>query len=171
MSPIKKSFSFILILAILFNSGGYYFLFCIMQNNIQREIKHKIRNSLNDEELTLIVSSKENEKKIQWIKPNKEFRFKGEMYDVVRATMVKGIKYLYCINDSKEKTLLANYNKNHNNRNGFSKRFKRMLTNMFFPKSQILLSSLYSSKYSYNIFVFNFSSIIIEKSSPPPKIC
>ena len=102
-----------------------------MQYKIQKEVKQKIRKGLRDEDLSIIVVSVNDESEINWIKPQKEFRYKGEMYDVVNIKIENQKKYYYCIWDVKEKQLIANYNKTNNNKQN-KERIKRISNILLF---------------------------------------
>ncbi|NPA44194.1 MAG: hypothetical protein GXO49_01535, partial [Chlorobi bacterium] len=100
---MKKSISLILLIVILLVSNGYYLYFKYLQNNIQKEMKQVVKSGLSEKDFSVIVVSEENEKEIIWIKKNKEFRYKGFMYDIVKTKQLNNKKYYYCINDIKEK--------------------------------------------------------------------
>ena len=74
---MKKTFSIILILGFLFNIIGYQLLFLSLQYKIHFEIKLRIEEEPNEEELTLIVP--ESDEDIHWTRHNKEFKYKNEM--------------------------------------------------------------------------------------------
>ena len=88
---MKRFISFILLFLFLFVSGGYYLYFRYLQRQIQQEVKTEIRKGLQEEELSVIVSPVHGSQDILWTKKDKEFRYKGSMYDVVR-TEVRGQK-------------------------------------------------------------------------------
>lgn len=165
----RKHFSIIMIFTILFNSGGYYLWFCFQQQQIQKEVKHKLRKSLKDDELTLIIGTPSNEIEIQWIKKDKEFRFKGEMYDVVRTKVVDKVTHYYCLNDIREKKLIAKYNKHHESKNDVGKRLKRTFTNLYSPPTSVQLNDISISKNKYYYSKIAILSNTKDVSSPPPK--
>ena len=118
-----------------------------MQYKIQKEVKQKIRKGLRDEDLSIIVVSVNDESEINWIKPQKEFRYKGEMYDVVNIKIENQKKYYYCIWDVKEKQLIANYNKTNNNKQN-KERIKR-ISNILLFFQVILITNILNSSYFY----------------------
>ncbi len=91
---MRKFISFILLIIFLFISDGYYIFFEYLRYNLHQEIKHDIKNGLEEKQLSLIVVPFNVEKEIFWIKKNKEFRYRGAMYDVVRIE-IKGRKKHY----------------------------------------------------------------------------
>ena len=165
---MRKYISFILILIFLFDIGGYYFWFCIWQDHLQKEIRQEIRNGLEEDDLVLITAPINGESGISWIEPNKEFRYKGEMYDVVKIIIQNQNKYYYCIKDIKEKQLIANYNKNHNSKKEDGKKIKEFKY-QYIPQQFSLTYCTYTSDLTSATIVFLYKSKIIDIHSPPPK--
>lgn len=158
------------------NLIGYIFVFKIQQYQVRREIIHNIKNGIPEEALHCILVNQENIKAILW-KDKKEFRYKGQMYDVVKQEQIDAntTRY-YCIIDSKE-TLLFHKLQEHLNRNGKSKNhniFPVKIVFHFLPKSQ------YNSVYNTREFLLQqqktnfkyldcYTSPEIEIASPPPQ--
>ncbi len=168
-NTIKKYISLILLIIILFLSNGYQLYFRYLQHNIRQEIKHEIKNGLNENELSIIVVSDNDEKEIEWTKKNKEFRYKGEMYDIVKTKINGNKKIYYCINDVKEEHLIANFTKHNRRRNKILLRIKKLLSNKYLPKNnsennKILQANIYFAEYQ-----FLYKSRFKETLSPPPK--
>jgi hypothetical protein len=65
---MRKYTSILLLNIFLFNIGGYYLLFSILQFSIQQEIEQEISKNLKDQDLILITASANNEADIAWIK-------------------------------------------------------------------------------------------------------
>jgi len=153
----KKYFSAALLLFFLFNIGGYYFWFKIEQYQMQKNLKNEIRKGLRDEELSLII------------KPNKEFIYQGEMYDVVRIKVRGDEIHYYCINDQKEKQLIATFNKNHDSKNELEKKIKNSSIAKYFPQQSSFTMEEFSSSFAYGIIEINYKLGSISPPSPPPK--
>ncbi len=166
---MRKYISFILLIIILFISNGYHLYFKYLQHNIQHEIKHKIKNGLNENELFVIVVSTNNEKEIEWTKKNKEFRYKGEMYDLVKIKIKNNKKIYYCINDVKEEHLIANFTKQNRRRNKILLRLKKLLNNKYFPKTYSVNNKILQANIYFTEYQFLYKSRFKEILSPPPK--
>jgi len=166
---IRKHVSRIILLVILFNIGGYYIWFGVLNYNIHKEIEQTIRNGLKDEELILIEISGNHTSDIIWIEQNKEFRLNGEMYDVVRIIKKYDRISYYCINDSREEKLIANFKKAHNTKKETDKKNKTTFHLQYFP--QKIVSTLFDSatEFRYPILTSMYNSNIIDIQSPPPK--
>lgn len=150
-------------------SNGYYLYYKYLQHNIQQEIKNEINEGLNERDLSVVIISLKDENKIIWTKKNKEFKYKGLMYDVVKTTTKNGKKYYYCINDVKEKKLITSFFRNNRRKNKFLFKLKKNLSKKY-------LSKKFSTKISIkntNVFVFEnqefYKSKILDVLSPPPE--
>lgn len=152
----------------LFNIVGYYLWFSYAKNNIQKEIRQAIKKGLAEKDLTVIAVPLDDESGIRWLKAGKEFAFHGEMFDVVKIRTDKDKKYFYCINDAKEKKLLADFSKHH----GQDSKARKLLS--FFQYNYILQAGSFfnipeTSNHDYCIHSFGIVSTIREVTSPPPK--
>ncbi len=160
---------FILLTSVfLFNTGGYYLWFSVLKQNIHKEIRQEIEKGLKEKDLSLIIVSESNKTGICWTKPDKEFKYKGEMYDVVKVKIKNQKKYYYCINDSKENRLIAHFDKSKNARKRIEKIVKRT-HNPYFPLQFSLSTNNYASNFRYVSIDIFYSSNIVDTLSPPPK--
>ena len=152
----------------LFNISGYYLWFTILKLNVQKEIRQEIRHGLSEKDLTLITVPIDDESGICWIKPGKEFTLSGKMYDVVKIKISGNWKSYYCINDIKEKKLIARFSK----MNETNQKARKLLVNFQYiyviqPESYFHINE--TSDHDYVIKSFDATSIIEEVTSPPPK--
>jgi len=140
-----------------------------MQYQAQQEIQHEIKKGLKEKDLSLIVVPVNNEKDIFWVKPGKEFRYRGAMYDVVKTRIAGQKKYYYCINDVQEKQLIVRFNKNHKQKEQAARRLKRNQSNKYFPEKYSLCTNFTNFDFSFAEYSSHYKSIITVVSSPPPK--
>ncbi len=141
--------------------------------HLQKEaIKEKIFKQLKDDELQ-IISYTENKEHIYWEEDGKEFLFNGEMYDVVKTTIVDNKTILYCINDKKEKALVEKYNSITKQNSSSDKKGKNNIDNSI----NLFIHQIENSRNGYFIIsLHDFSyynsltvDCIVSKISPPPK--
>ena len=88
---------------------GYYIVFKATQFAIKKEIKNIIKHGVPDKNLSLIKVSVDDAKKqaeMEWLEDH-EFRYQGQMYDVVRSYTSNDTSYFYCINDKQEEHLFS----------------------------------------------------------------
>ncbi|MDX1830090.1 MAG: hypothetical protein R3342_11145 [Lutibacter sp.] len=143
--------------------------FKYLQHNIQQEINNEIKEGLNEKDLSVVIIPLKDENKIIWTKKNKEFKYKGLMYDVVKTKIKNGNRYYYCINDVKEKQLITSFFRNNRRKNKSLLKLKKILSKKY-------LSNKFSKKISIkntNIYLFEnqefYKSKILEVLSPPPE--
>ena len=113
------------------------------------------------------------EKEMHWEEEGKEFWLKGQLYDVVSKTIVKGKTYLYCFNDIKEEDIVTNYINNIRKRSD-SNHEEKELSSFF---SLLFINGVVPAVYSLSFFkkvtfysyseaaIYQFKKII----SPPPR--
>jgi hypothetical protein len=123
---------------------GLLLIFKIQQYQIRKEIKHLIKLGVPDNQLVHISISTKNKSQLEW-KHSKEFRYKGNMYDVVKIEIVNDSTTLYqCVSDQQETILFANLDeqvkKNMDSKNNGSNPIKNLfkfLSNIY-SQSQYL---------------------------------
>jgi hypothetical protein len=133
-------------------------------------MKVKIRKTLKDEELTLIIVSDQNSNAFFWFDSGKEFRYKGEMYDVVKTIIKDKSTYYYCINDKKENELIALFHKNNTTKKDKNNLLKRVFSVVPFPKQNLSISINPPFYFVYYFIEFKYKLDKLKISTPPPKI-
>ncbi|PKP02308.1 MAG: hypothetical protein CVU11_12315 [Bacteroidetes bacterium HGW-Bacteroidetes-6] len=111
---VKKITAILLVLMLLLNSVGYFFIFETARFWVQKDVKKQIKAGVPDSELSVISISEtdilQGNLGFRWVKKNKEFVFQNQMYDVVRSDLFNGKYIFYCIHDEQETQLFANLN-------------------------------------------------------------
>lgn len=82
----------------------------IQQNNVRNDIRQQIIQSLPDSELVKISISTKSENEQEWFENGKEFRYKDQMYDVVRIVRSVNEIIYFCIQDRNEQKLRQKLN-------------------------------------------------------------
>ena len=173
---MKKKISILLLILFLFDVTGFFLVFITKREIIRSDIKQQIKKDLPLEELVLIVDSGPEKSEIKW-KEKGEFRFKGEMYDVVKCIVnAKGFICYYCIADKAETGLyrqfdgLIQFKLNHNDNTPHGKHFLLKLYKTIYPliihPVRILLNASENTCYHKNIF---YQSEFTHVDIPPPK--
>ena len=166
---LRKYIPVILIFIFLSDLGGYYIWFSIRQNKVQKEIRQEVREGLKEEDLSLIIVPDGEESGIAWVESGREFRYQGEMYDVVKTIIQNQKIYYYCIRDFKEKQLIANYNKNHRSGKEAVK-IIRKFNYQYIPEKNLPADLAYPFDLAIPEIAAFYTSNIIEIHSPPPKM-
>ncbi|MDT0678009.1 hypothetical protein [Autumnicola musiva] len=172
---MKKASVILLLFIFSFNSVGFYITFGIQLYQIKTEVRQKIIDGTPEEELVQLKYSSETKEEFHWHEDG-EFRYRGKMYDVVRAEDGENTIVYYCIVDKEETILLASLkkqlekNSKRNKRNGkMAKSFHKVFfqprnlpdaLTLFTPEENLLINSRH----------FNFYTPPgLEPSGPPPK--
>ncbi len=90
--------------------GGYTAILLIEKEEIREQIEQKLLKNLKKSDLVCIIESPQNKVKIEWERPQKEFRFNGNFYDIAFIESKNGINHYYCISDNEETKLEQNLN-------------------------------------------------------------
>jgi hypothetical protein len=152
----------------LFNIGGYFLWFRISQQVNYSQVRREIRAGLDDRFLDVIRVPADGVKNITWTKPDKEFSFRGEMYDVVKSKTEPGAVVYYCLKDTTEKALIARFSRKAHEEQQRTKMLKKipLLSFIFQPDT---LGSLAAPCSTLLIFWQSFyHSPEMESHSPPP---
>ena len=104
---MKKLLVFLLLSIFLYNQAGYLIAFKIEQIEARKEIKRRIKNSVPQNELTIIRIGDHNRHEMQWVEDGREFMFNNSLFDVVRVETQGDELVYHCINDTQEKELFA----------------------------------------------------------------
>lgn len=108
---MKTLLSLTLFFALLLKIGGFYAILSFEREEIREKVEQKIIKSLKKSELICIVADDKNRSKMEWERSEKEFRFEGNLYDVVYSEKVFGVIYYYCLSDKDETILEAKIDK------------------------------------------------------------
>ena len=175
---MKKLLPFFLLLSLAAPFGLSYFYLKVEKHKVKRSIKHQIIDGINKSELVLLrFSKREIKEKLDW-EHSKEFKYEGEMYDVVEKTETSDSVSYWCWWDYEETRLnqqlaglLVNawqQNENQQNQNDlliqFTKNWLSKNLKVSALKTQYGFSIVHNTLYSNN-----YSGLSIVTSSPPPK--
>jgi len=104
-----KLINFFLLFVIFINLAGAPFLFIVLQKKIKREMKRLVLSQVPAELLipfTLPVNRNLSEAAGFEFIHDKEFRYRGMMFDIIKQEVTgDSVKYL-CVNDTNEEALL-----------------------------------------------------------------
>ncbi|MGZ5244703.1 MAG: hypothetical protein ACXWD4_12340 [Bacteroidia bacterium] len=96
---------------LLYSNCGYFAVYSGMQYAVKKEVKRKLKLSVPKNELHLLKIAKqvENEANVKVFQRihDGEFRYYGEMYDIVYRETKGDTTYYHCIHDKEEEVLFA----------------------------------------------------------------
>jgi hypothetical protein len=131
--------------------GGFYAILSFEREEIREKVEQKLIKSLNKSELVCVVDNDKNSSKIEWERPEKEFRFEGNLYDVVYSENTLGITHYYCLSDKAETILEAKIDKlleNQTDKSPFGNQSKLILHFLSEP-----LITHHNSTFCFNHFI------------------
>lgn len=156
---------------------GYYIVFNMIQFQVKDEVKQQLKHSVSQEDLVIISIDYTDASLLTWTKPNKEFRFQGQMYDVVDKE-VKGTKALYrCLHDFKESKLFAhldmhikNYIAHNPEQQNKAKNLFNVMAKLFFLQwEELSLEAKSTIRINHTFYIQNYKSIALDLRNPPPQ--
>jgi hypothetical protein len=143
------------------------------QYELKEKIKHTVLKQLKNEDLT-VISFTDNVNKIYWEDDDeKEFSYKGQMYDLVRSDTIQGHILLFCFNDEKEQQLIDLYNSITKNNSATDKKIKSnsfISMTLFISEScgsEILFS--FQKIKRYHSLTTHLCKGVTNNTSPPPR--
>ena len=158
---MKTLLSLTLLIILLLKMGGFYAILSYERHEIREKVEQKLLNSLDKSELICIVANAENLSKIEWQRPEKEFSFERNLYDVVYKENAFGVTHYYCLSDKDETKLEAKIDKLLENQSGKAP---------FGSHSKLILHLLSEPLISCNKPTFQFSNFIDKKPSIFPNL-
>ncbi len=174
-----KLSAFSLILLLLFNIAGPAILLFALRSAVRIEMTALLKSHIADEELETIAvlhTKHEPDPAFQYIN-DREFRYKGRLYDIVR-TEHRGDTIVYrCINDTREEQLFRSMdtlikdtiNQKRSSRNApLLVAAKHLITNAiiwFIPALNLSPTPLLQRRES----ACRLSLLILDIPTPPPK--
>jgi hypothetical protein len=152
----------------------------MQQYQIRKEIKHRIKDGIPEEDLILLklptYLSHRTNSGFQWIH-NREFRYQGKMYDVVRRMMYGDTIWYYCLADEKETQLFVHLDElvkqeldKNSERKQQIEKILVLLNSLFFLSFND--SPLIQPEREFDLihYVFKPKTWIVEPPTPPPNI-
>lgn len=168
---MRRNVSIFLLLVFFHSIVGFHLSFLVEQWRIKEEIKEKMIRNLPDSELAILKIHAIDSRKIKWVEDFREFKYEGNMFDVVKIKKEADITYYYCYHDSRESRLMANLDKlvrdqsNHSQSRTIQ---KKQVVNYLAYEVFHEISLPESTIQYYNLtsgYKFHFCDILI----PPPR--
>lgn len=169
---MRKLFAIFLLCCLLFLTAGYHLLYYVRLAEAKKEMKKQLLQSPS----AAIVEFSFTEKQmasLEW-EEAKEFRFGGEMYDVVRMTKQNGKTVIHCVSDKTETALLNAYLKTQKRsaENSSANTILKLITANYLPSSVAWLPSPEGEKQQtaawFSLFLPDTERTLL---TPPPQSC
>lgn len=169
---MRKITAIALLITLFLAAPGYHLAFRIHLRHLKAEIKRDLRRPGNRKDITELAFTTSQLQELEWEEEH-EFRWKGEMYDVIEKRSVQDKILIRCIADKKEKLLLEEYQNNIEKNQGWGKASLVKLLTANYIKPAIILPA--PPQRSLSKDYFSFSSCLCFRPhtifTPPPKSC
>ena len=167
---MKRVLSYALLLLFVFNLLAYFPFYLMRRAEIKREMKQYVKSEKYKNQLTVLTFNKKAYSTLEWEDGGKEFKYLGNMYDLVSKELNSDNVTIYCIQDKQEGKLLAFLSK-QSQENSNDASTKQGAKRIFKMHSVVLLSvanivSQVQTLLEENTFNY-FSSIPSLSTSPP----
>ena len=137
-------------------------------------MKKRLTTIKSDEKCRYFIFTNEEYDNLNWIEKN-EFRYNGEMYDVLSEETYKEGVLIYCFHDSKDSWLFSELQKQNDNGNANSGKAVNLLRLLQSVTFVCLIPEKWKAVDTYSEFEMKvtdqkeYSSFISEVIPPPPK--
>jgi hypothetical protein len=176
---LKRILSISLILLIVFNTSGFFFVYFQLQNYFKQISFNRIDDFVPIEELSLIkiaINSPDfsNEDVYDRIE-DKEFKYYGNMYDICEERIINDTLYLYCVSDENEDIInnafasYINEKKSDNQASPVINIIKIFITIGLVPDG-INLNYSNTFKDITNQYIVTYQHLKEDIPSPPPRL-
>ena len=171
---LKPFFAYSLVFLLLLSSLGFYPLFIILKKSVQKEVALKIETG-KIKEITELRFDKDDVF-LKSIKDKNEFRFNGEMYDVIQKSQdCKGNIIIFCYKDTEENKLYSQLAKhvgssseNHSlNSNSLLLKYLQIVYPLEAARNKIILSE---KKVFFPKHSTSYKNRFREIFCPPPEL-
>jgi hypothetical protein len=171
---VKKAVSILFLGVFLYNIAGYYVAFKILQHENREQMTEECGTQSGDN-LALLPIADNEKSSIHW-RGDDEFEYQGRLYDISHSSHQRDTTYYYCVNDTKEESLVANVNehvKQHtgdaDNQSRESKTALKNVTQDYYYKSARLSSVQEGEKHFILEINLSCSPVHTDVPTPPPK--
>jgi hypothetical protein len=157
-----------------FTVFGYHIIFQLQIAEAKTEMKQQIHSALYSEVYADLVFGQQQMQNITWLEEN-EFKWNGEMYDVISKEFSGDSVLIRCMPDNKETLLVNQYlksGKGDDTGHQPSNCLIRLISSYFLITSLEVPSSIQHRIYKiYKPYSFYILANFVPVSTPPPRAC
>ena len=174
-----------MLLLLLYNSVGYYFVFRIQHQKAEKEFQEYISSTIiSEEELTLFkipVTEYAARGASDFDRVEGDFEQNGKFFEIVKQRLQNDTVFVYCINNEKEEALYAQLSDHINThivdgkpvKNNKSEKSYKNLLKEYLPKTyEVCIDNTSFVVISNSNFAYNKTliSAYLPIFNPPPEI-
>jgi hypothetical protein len=177
-SDLKNKISILLLFVLLVYTSGVFIAFKFMEYQKKLEMKAFLKanpNSYLTSNFTFCTQDiKQNNTNFEWEEVGKEFKFNGEMYDVLNTITSKDSVQYLVIKDAGENKLLLHYAsllKHQTNKKSNSASILKLLSSVFICiNNEEIIISYQLNLVHCSYYIASSASIILAVVAPPPQV-
>jgi len=155
------------LIAMLFNSAGYYIVYEVNRFLIKKEFTGLLKHGCFDHELSVFsVFNPAADPSFRRV-DEREIVYRGNLYDVVKEVPKGKLITFYCIHDNKEEILVASMKNMHNNKKAQS--LLQHLVTIALPVTNTRPHPQTSITIIYPLLSMSFTNRAEIPFSPPPE--
>lgn len=172
---MKKLIAIVLLLCISVQIWGYHLYFTFQRAFVKSEVKAMLRNKPDEASTTKFAFNTGNkeDRQLMW-EDEHEFRYNGEMYDVIEKRTVDGVLQIRCISDKAETALVQHYkgllNDDFSNAPQKKMNSLKKIFSALFEKITLDEAPVYpgTNSLSFRVYKSILSPVHREVPTPPP---
>jgi hypothetical protein len=174
---LKKTISILLTILFLYSTVGFLAVHFFLSNYYKELGLREVKEIADADAIQILVFDKsdiQNSKiEFMWIHSD-EFRYNGDMYDIVKKEENENQLILYCLNDSRETKLEKDFereldtNTTNKKQNAGDNNPFNTLNSEAAGESSLNQSDVKRISFGFN-YIKNYAPICTEIPSPPPK--
>ncbi|MBL7818069.1 MAG: hypothetical protein JNL70_23870 [Saprospiraceae bacterium] len=160
---------------------GYFPVFKLQQKFLQHKIEVFIKRHIQKKDIHIISISSDNQHELHWQRKDKEFWYRGQLYDIVHTELQGDVVLYHCFNDTAETHLTYKYLESlqkqteqptepHKSHKGLVKKvFKVYYLSPQNNESLIVSTPLDVKKQEPIPYLKHYQSVPYQPNDPPPK--
>lgn len=167
---MRKSLALILFSVFLINLAAFPVWFHVSRYMIREEMEQKIRENPDESDLDIVILTREAFEQLHWTRAHKEFEYKGHFYDVIKIKSSGKTMKVYCLNDAREKQLMAQYRVHQRKRKKSKQILNKTEFSKYFPAEHHFTANAITSEIVFSEHMARLISNTIIPPAPPPKL-
>ncbi|MDN4164960.1 hypothetical protein QWY31_05570 [Cytophagales bacterium LB-30] len=180
-SSMRRAIALLLVFLWMYQQLGVVMGFYALRYQVKKEIKHRIKKGVPEEELITLSFSAQatwESQGVNWLEDDKEFFYQGSMYDVVERYFDDDSVIFRCVNDVQEAQLFRHLayqvdSELFNQQSETGKKsqwLKQVMAWQFVLPSSIALA-IYSTDWQYMPFeIASHYYPFLSLGNPPPEV-
>lgn len=170
---MKKSIAISLFAIMLYNIAGYYAVYNVLNIQVKKHVWKLQKGQIPDADLLAFSPDISADADFEWVKEH-EFRYRGNLYDIIRKTDTTDGAVWYCIQDEREQEMLTHLKQQVHQNNGHpSKNAKLLIKSIVKDYIVEMPYSVHDSPIKIihsSYFICLFLSPDLMQESPPPRV-